>query len=197
MTVTELWQELKRGQKNALEQLFLLYYADLFRYAVKFSGDEALAEDHIQDLFLNIWKRRDYLGEVTSVKTYLWTALRRSLIHHQREKGQKAKALNKRDMYEVGMQFSEEEIIIREEENKAKREALKNALNKLSPRQREIIYLRYYNGMTYEEINSITSLNYQTLRNHVYNAMKILESVMGNNIIKGILGIASSQLINF
>lgn len=197
MTVTELWQELKRGQKNALEQLFLLYYADLFRYAVKFSGDEALAEDHIQDLFLNIWKRRDYLGEVTSVKTYLWTALRRSLIHHQREKGQKAKALNKRDMYEVGMQFSEEEIVIREEENKAKREALKNALNKLSPRQREIIYLRYYNGMTYEEINSITSLNYQTLRNHVYNAMKILESVMGNNIIKGILGIASSQLINF
>lgn len=170
MTVTELWQELKRGQKNALEQLFLLYYADLFRYAVKFSGDEALAEDHIQDLFLNIWKRRDYLGEVTSVKTYLWTALRRSLIHHQREKGQKAKALNKRDMYEVGMQFSEEEIVIREEENKAKREALKNALNKLSPRQREIIYLRYYNGMTYEEINSITSLNYQTLRNHVYNS---------------------------
>lgn len=52
-------------------------------------------------------------------------------------------------------------------------------------------------GMTYEEIKSITSLNYQTLRNHVYKAMKILESVMGNNIIRIILGIASSQLMNF
>ncbi|MDX1642530.1 MAG: sigma factor, partial [Balneolaceae bacterium] len=72
-----------------MEKLFKRHYDDLFRYAVKFCGSEVKAEDHIQDLFLRIWNRREFLGDVTGVKTYLWTALRRSLISKNKKENRK------------------------------------------------------------------------------------------------------------
>jgi len=175
MTDTELWEGLKNEKKEALEQLFLRYYDDLFRYAVKVCGDESIAEDHIQDLFLRIWKRRDHLSQVTGVKTYLWTALRRSLIAHQRKKKRESKAIAVNGKINARMEFAVEEVIIQREEDTERKEVLKKALGELSTRKREIIYLRYYHGMSYKEIEAITSLSYQTLRNHIYRALKVLE----------------------
>lgn len=194
MTDIELWQGLKEENKAALEQLFLRYYDDLFRYAVKFCGDEFVAEDHIQELFLRIWKRRDNLGQVTGVKTYLWTALRRSLIIYQRKRQRESQAFISNGREEAHMEFAVEEVIIQKEEDQEKSEALKQALNELSPRQREIIYLRYYHGMSYKEVEAITSLKYQTLRNHVYEALKVLETVMNTRTTGVLLTMALTQL---
>src|SRR5690625_1620387 len=77
---SDSWLALTGGDCGAYEFLFRKYYDDLYRYAVKFSGRSGMAEDHIQKLFLKIWRRRDKLQEVEAVKTYLWTALRRSMI---------------------------------------------------------------------------------------------------------------------
>lgn len=180
MTDAELWIELKNGNRDALEALFRRYYDDLFRYAVKFCGSEVVAEDHIQDLFLKIWKRRANLGTVTGVKTYLWTALRRSLIQATNKESRKSDIYAQVGEEKSTMHFGVEEIIIQKERGKEKREALKKAVDELTPRQREIIYLRYYEGMAYEEIESITSLNYQTLRNYVYEALKALGDIIGS-----------------
>ncbi len=178
MGENKLWQQLKRGDRTALEKIFRRHYDDLFRYAVKFCGSEVVAEDHIQELFLRIWKKRENLGQVTGVKTYLWTALRRSLISQSNKKSRESEVYTKLGKEKSRMQFAPEEIIIKKEKSHAKREALKKAMDELTPRQREILYLRYYDGMTYEEIESITSLNYQTLRNYVYESLKVLDAVM-------------------
>lgn len=192
-----MWRDLKNDEKEALEQLFLRHYNDLFRYAVKFCGDETVAEDHIQELFLKIWKRRDNLGHVTGVKTYLWTALRRRLIIHQRKTQRESRAFAESGKGEIHMQFAVEEVIIQQERDREKREALTQALDELSPRQREIIYLRYYNGMSYKEVEAITSLSYQTLRNHTYQALKILETVMKSHTAGVFLAMALTQLVSF
>lgn len=179
-TNIELWIQLKEGERDALEMLFRRYYDDLFRYAVKFCGSEVIAEDHIQDLFLRIWKRRDNLGSVTGVKTYLWTALRRSLINHNNKETRRSEIYAELGEEKKIMQFAVEEIMIQREEDHELREALKIAMDALTPRQREILYLRYYDGMTYEEIESITSLNYQTLRNYVCESLKELDVVISS-----------------
>lgn len=180
MTDTELWISLKKGNRDALEALFCRYYDDLFRYAVKFYGNEVVAEDHIQDLFLRIWKRRNNLGVVKGVKTYLWTALRRSLMQEHNKQSRKSEIYARVGKAQKRMQFDVEEIIIQKEKSKEKRKALKRAMDKLTPRQREIIYLRYYDGMTYEEIESITSLSYQTLRNYVCESLKVLSNIVNS-----------------
>lgn len=145
-----------------------------------------VAEDHIQDLFLRIWKKRANLGDVTGVKTYLWTALRRSLIDQIHKESRRSDIYTEFGEETSSMQFAVDEIIIQREKDRAKRAALKKAMDELTPRQREIIYLRYYEGMTYEEIESITSLNYQTLRNYVCKSLKILDGVI-NSPANGIL----------
>lgn len=186
MTDAELWNKLKNGNRNALEVIFCRYYEDLFRYAVKFCGSEVVAEDHIQDLFLRIWKKRNNLGFVTRVKTYLWIALRRSLINQSNKDSRTSEIYAEFGEQKKSMQFAADEIIIKREKDEAKREALKQAMDELTPRQREIIYLRYYEGMTYKEIMSITSLNYQTLRNYVYESLKVLDTVL-NRSTNGIM----------
>lgn len=175
----EIWLALKAGDRQALKLLYDCYYADLFRYALKFSGSKLMAEDHIQKLFLKIWERREHLGDVTGVKTYLWTALRRSLITRLKEKDRLLISLN----YSIQnawprMQFSPEDLIISEERRTQERKELKSALDQLSPRQREILYLKFYDGMSYQEIEEITSLSYQTIYNYVHESIKALKAIL-------------------
>lgn len=194
MTDTELWSQLKKGDRDALEVLFRRYYDDLFRYAVKFCGNEVIAEDQIQELFLRIWKKRDNLGFVTGVKTYLWTALRRRLITQNNKDARKSEVYANFAAEVSRMQFAVDEIIIRREQGQVTRKALKRALDELTPRQREIIYLRYYDGMTYEEIESITSLSYQTLRNYIYESLKVMDDVLTRPAGREITTLVPTQL---
>lgn len=118
--------------------LFRKYYDDLYYYAVKFSGEPAVAEDHIQKLFLKIWRQRDQLEEVEGVKTYLWSALRRSMIDTYRKRKTERKY---RDQYRKNhgrMQFTDEELIIRHERDTIQSRELKEAIDQLTPKEREV-----------------------------------------------------------
>lgn len=177
----KIWVDLKAGEKSALELLFKHYYEDMYWYAVKLCGDKNLAEDHIQNLFLKIWKRRDSLGDVKAVKTYLLTALRRSLISEMNKTAHKnfntsfEYSLNKQrfdELFPTYFAISAEEFIIYEEQTELKKKRLTKALQQLSPRQREVMYLKYYEGMNYGEIEKIMSISYQTARNHCHESLK-------------------------
>lgn len=174
----EIWQRLKRGDKNALELIFHRYHADLYRYAVKLVGDTTLAQDHIQDLFLRIWNRRENLGDVTGVKTYLWTALRRTLLDERRKKSVYEKRTEEKAEPFKSLQFSAEELMIHQEQHIQRRQALRQALDQLSVKQREVLYLKYFDGMSYGEIEQIMSINYQTARNYVYEGLKTLKVIL-------------------
>ncbi|MDZ7694064.1 MAG: sigma factor [Balneolaceae bacterium] len=75
-----IWSELKAGEREALRVLFERYYNELLQYAVKLSYNRSLAKDCVQELFYRIWDRRTFLGDITSVKAYLWVSLRRDLF---------------------------------------------------------------------------------------------------------------------
>ncbi|HLR26435.1 MAG TPA: RNA polymerase sigma factor [Fodinibius sp.] len=165
---SEAWQELLSGDRGAFELLFRRYYDDLYRYGVTFCGCPDMAEDHIQKLFLKIWRRRETLGEVTGVKTYLWSGLRRSLIDEFRKQQTKKKYLDKLEHDNLGMQLTPEEFIINDELDAICRRALEEAIDQLSSRQQEVVYLKFYEGMGYDEIEQIMAISYQTSRNYVY-----------------------------
>src|SRR5690625_4280756 len=181
---SEAWRALTGGDRGAYEFLFRKYYDDLYRYAVKFSGRSGMAEDHIQKLFLKIWRRRDKLQEVEAVKTYLWTALRRSMIDTFRREKAERKYVEK---YKNNsrMQYSAEELVIRNEVNTIQSKELKEAIARLTSREREVLYLKFYEGMCYEEIEQIMSVSYQTSRNYVYRALQSLKSILGSKVALG------------
>ena len=75
-----------------------------------------------------------------------------------------------------GVQMSIEESIILKELKDHQKQMLQDALENLPTRQKEILFLKYYNGMSYEEIEEILSINYQSIRNHIYRALERLRA---------------------
>ena len=74
------WELLIEGDREAFISIYETHYQDLFTYGFSISGDKELTKDCIQDLFLEMWNIRSQLtGEVTNVKSYLFTWLRRKI----------------------------------------------------------------------------------------------------------------------
>ncbi|MDX1640235.1 MAG: sigma-70 family RNA polymerase sigma factor [Balneolaceae bacterium] len=180
----ELWERFLEGDLNAWHEIFKCYYEDLYGYGLKLSNQKELTRDCIHQLFVTIWDRKDKLAQVDSIKAYLLASLRRSLLK---------KITKRRKYYVTGedspdlstkIQFSPEVILIRDEVKAEKVAKLYEAIDQLPDRQKEVLYLKYFNGMSYEEIEAILSIQYQSIKNHVYRAISKLRDIMGDEISK-------------
>lgn len=170
LTLTDdiLWDSFRQGNKEALANLFDRHYASLYRYATKIRSDRELINDLIQDLFLEIWQQRNP-KPVLSIKGYLLQSLRYKLLRSLQQ-------ANTVDLTDTAEPFvvSREDFIIQQEGDAQRIEKLSAALEQLSPRQRELIYLRFYSALPYREICSILNMEYQIARNHLHAALKRL-----------------------
>lgn len=183
-THADLWKDFLKGEVEAYEQLFKAYYSDLYGYGLKLSKRPELVKDTIQELFVKLWERRERLSEVDSIKGYLLVSLRRMLLRKLKNDSLTTLMDDKQKENLENLQFSAEEIVINKEiEYEQKRELLE-ALELLPDRQKEVLFLRYYNGMNYEEIQQILSINYQSVRNHVYRATSKLKDILEERLYK-------------
>jgi RNA polymerase sigma factor (sigma-70 family) len=150
-------------------------------------GDKDTAKDCIQDMFISLWRTRETLGEVRSIRFYLLKAYRRKVIRAlSARKGPKAH-LPLSDDYSFELAFSFEECLIAQELFKEQQENLAEAVAALSFRQREAIYLKFYKGLSYEEISEIMGLQYQSVRNYVHQGICILRKKLSAPVILTLL----------
>jgi RNA polymerase sigma factor (sigma-70 family) len=171
-----LWQRFKDGDESAFALVFRTHYQALYNYGMKFNSDTELIEDCIQELFLELWKNRSSVSMTDNIKPYLLKSIRRKIIK-QLDKGIKLKKLFSNILpkdYGFEVVFSHESELISQQVNEEKMKKLQAMLDSLPPRQKEVLYLVFYQDMTYEEISQIMSLNYQSARNLVYRAIKLL-----------------------
>lgn len=168
----QLWIKFKQGNKQAFKLIYYTYHQHLFSYGLKLSGHADITEDCIQDLFLKLWKNRKNLGDVHSIKAYLFKSFRRILIDLIKSDRKTSNIVDLPAEYDVHLSI--EEMLIKNESSRLQLSRLENALNKLSKRQKEIIYLCFYKGMSYREITEVIPIKYQTVRNCTHEAIKIL-----------------------
>src|SRR5690606_3537124 len=81
-TDQELWNSFRKGEEQAFAQIARQYYPGLFSYGAKFSRDREFVNDCVQDLFLELWSKRESIGDTQFVKFYLFKSLRRK-IHRE------------------------------------------------------------------------------------------------------------------
>jgi len=175
----QLWKRLREGDRIAFEEIFRRYYQDLYRFAVNFCGSSQLAEDQIQELFLKIWQRRESLADdVQAIRPYLWISLRRELID---EKRRVTRILTHPDHSADEFSLSIEEFIIRSEGKELQKRHLERAMELLTPRQQEVLFLKYHEGMTYDEIEEIMSISYQAARNYLSQALRTIREEVGSS----------------
>lgn len=187
----ELFAAIKGGDKKALSVLFLRYHDFLKHYGLRITPSSELVEECIQELFIYIFEAYGRLGDVKQVKAYLFRSLRRRMIEKlTRERRQKGAD---RDLPVLTtIQFSGEDLRMQEESQRHTQQALAQALNELSWRQKEAIYLRYYNGLRTKEIAEIMGVANQTILNTLYQALK---KIRKNKQLKKMFGSTSSLLL--
>ena len=161
----QLWVALKKGDRTALSELFHRYYASLHQYGYKLTGQSGLVEDCLQEMFLYLFEKRQTIGTVTYVRAYLFKSFRGRIMRMLR---------NQRKSVYVSLDDAcivmpnELDLFDRDE---AQRRILTRLINDLPPRQREMIYLRYYNDLSPAEIAEMLSISYRAVVSTLYKAM--------------------------
>lgn len=167
----QLWERFRNGDVEAFGNLSQLNYKALYNYGLRFSPDTEFVKDCIQDLYLDLWERRSYLSETSFVKFYLMKALRHRIIkeslHLKRFREPETIPF---ELYETGTPWEKKRI--EEESLQLQIDLVKKSIAQLSKRQKEIIYLRYYQNMNYDQIAivmnisraSVATLHYRTLQ---------------------------------
>jgi RNA polymerase sigma-70 factor (ECF subfamily) len=169
-----LWESFRKGDKDAFAALFREHYSTLYKFGNKFTSDTELLEDCIQELFVELWQAKSQ-APVLSVKAYLLKSLKYKLLKAFRKNG---KVLPLQEHGEVPFELSHENFMISQQESQEKKQMVIEALGKLSHRQKEIIYLKYYQNLSYEEVSEIMNINYQVARNLLYQAIKSLKNLL-------------------
>jgi len=177
MTDQDLWQQLKTGSKQALEQIYQSHVDALIQYGYKFTLDKQLIEDSIQELFIDLYNNRSKIGNTSSIRPYLLVALRRRVIKALR-KTQKRFVDTSPEEVDFEIELSIDELIIQQEISTEKAVRIRQALKKLSPRQREILYLKYFQDISYDDICTIMDISYQSARNLVAKGLTALRKAM-------------------
>lgn len=172
------WQALKQGDKNALFSLYNAMYFHLTRFGLKLCGDDELVKDCVNQIFLNLWDNREKLPSVTKVKTYLFTVLRNLILDELSDKVKLGSALEKKLAQENHNELSYEEILIKVQNDEEIKEKLRNAIQKLTPKQIELIQLKFFEGLSYEQIAIRTSQSIKTSYNTIYDAVKSLKKLL-------------------
>jgi RNA polymerase sigma-70 factor (ECF subfamily) len=162
-----LWKRMKSGDQKSFSVIFKFYYPKLYGYGIKLVPFSDFVRDQIQDLFINIWQNREGLGDISNLKAYLFTSLRRRLFNSKenRLKTDPIDSLSEKD-YQAWIFEPDEFIDTAFISSNIKEKLLKN-LNSLPVNQREIIFLRFYNRLTYREIADIINVKEQSVKNNM------------------------------
>lgn len=164
-----LWNRFKKGDSSAFEAIYNGYIDDLLMYGSRFTKDSTLVEDCIHDLFVRIYERREHLNDPKSIKAYLFSSLRREIIHQSGRKEQPHEEI-KESLFHLDIDI--EQATIRTELGQEQLQLIQQTMALLSDRQREVVYLSFYNNLSHDEIAQVLGINNQSVRNLLSNGLK-------------------------
>lgn len=162
----KLWNDFIAGDMNSFLHIYEGHYDLLFAYGLKYLDKEEV-EDSIQNLFLHILQNRNALCNVNDIKSYLFISLRNNMFKLLKKKHKK-------------VSISENEFIILDEEAESNDGLIVEIINffkKLSPRESQIVQMKYLEGYKNLEIAELLEIDYQTVRNISGSAIKKMRKI--------------------
>ena len=160
-----LWNSFRSGSREALNTIFENNIRILYAYGRNITRDHDLVVDCIQDIFVELWIKRERItADVNSIKYYLIKCVRRRILRRlseeRRQAGQPIPE-NYCDEVEFNIEFS----LIRDQVSKEVSSHLKTSVSTLSKGQQEAIYLKFYENLSYEEVASVMHTNVKAVYN--------------------------------
>jgi RNA polymerase sigma factor (sigma-70 family) len=173
----DLLQRLQHNDEEALALLMKMYYNDLYNYAARFTKDDGLIKDCIQEVFISLWQRRDTVNSILSPKYYFLRAIKNKVLKSLHKNIRKITSDNLTEEYDFFHEFSIERLIIDKQISEEKAAKLRRTLLLLSKRQTEIIYLKYYQHLDHGQIAALMNISTQSVYNLLHEAIHKLRSL--------------------
>jgi RNA polymerase sigma-70 factor (family 1) len=168
----QYWQLISGGDKKAFEQVFNTYYQALCNYARTMLKDMDEAEEVVQNMFFNIWSKRESLQISSSIKSYVYRATHNDCLN--KIKHGKVRAVYADD-YKSTMSASfhgSAEVLEAKELGKQINEAIANL-----PEQCGLVFkLSRFENLKYQEIADQLDISIKTVENHMGKALKLLRT---------------------
>lgn len=172
------WRQFVSGDNDSYSWIYSTYVQILYKYGLRFTPEPEIIKDCIQEVFTQLYKNRDHLVTPDNIKVYLFVSLKNCLI----------RTLYKESFYDRELpepvQFSleptVEEEFINNEQYSIQQKIIKEILALLSPRQKEIIYYRFIQELSMEEVCLLMDLNYQSAQNLIQRSLKKVRDNYGS-----------------
>ncbi len=170
MSDEQLMDMVKKGKMEALSDLFERYHVKLYNFFLRLTQDGALSEDLVQNVFERIIKyRRSYRGE-TTFRAWMYQIARNVRTDHYRLN--KVKIDDSINPVSLGLATGTQQEVM---EKKEKRQELERAILQLKPEYREVLWLGWFEKMTYAEVGEILGLTVSNVKVRIHRAIKQLK----------------------
>jgi RNA polymerase sigma factor (sigma-70 family) len=177
-------QRLQQGDEQALTAIMRHYYTNLYNYGARFTKDDGLIRDCIQEVFISLWQRREGVTSILSPRYYLLRAVKNKVLKSlDRNKRKADSAYLNGDEYDFFIEFSIEKFIIEKQISEEKAEALRRTLSLLSKRQQEVIYLKYYQHLDHGQIADLMHISRQSVYNLLHESIMKLRNLWKPEIV--------------
>ncbi|WP_143306299.1 RNA polymerase sigma factor [Chitinophaga vietnamensis] len=183
-----LWARFQQGDRQALAAIYEAHVDDLFHYGMHFCQDNNRVKDCLQDLFQDLWASREHLSaNIQNIRYYLISSLRRRLLRSLQH-DRRYHHHHNWDAFEFDLSQPKENQLIQEETIAEQQRLLQQALKALSRRQREAVYLRFYQNLSYQEVANVMAMQVDSVYNTISKAIAILRKTISLPILFFLLG---------
>src|SRR5437660_4681373 len=168
-----LIRRIAEGDQLAMRTLFGRHRVPLYRWLLRLVVDEALAEDLLSEVFLDVWRQAAAFEARSSVSTWLLAIARHKALSARRRRTDAE--LDEATVSTVPDTANDPEVTL---QKKNRAEALRQSLPRLSPEHREVIDLAYYHGKSVKEIAEIVSISEATVKTRMFYARRKLAELV-------------------
>ncbi len=168
--------KIAKGDVNAFKQIYALYYAQLCKFAWRYTQCDQQAEDIVQESMVKLWEQKERFTEVSNLKAYLFLSVKNACINyleHQKVVAKHADVV----VAEINLLSLQEDNLESELEREQLEARVFEAIEGLPAQSGEVFKMKYLEGKRTKEIAEMLGLSPRTVETHVYNALKSLRSI--------------------
>ncbi|MGD0339797.1 MAG: RNA polymerase sigma factor [Bacteroidota bacterium] len=166
----DLVRDFQRGEDLAYAALYNRYKRHIYCFCLKMVGDEDEVKDIVQEVFLKMYEHRMQLANPSRFRAWLFMIARNQCLTHYRDE----KRTTPFDEGWSMLESLETESLIQEIERNEEVFLVRAFINQLKPEYREVIVLREYQGLSYEEIADVIGATIAAVKAKLFKARKEL-----------------------
>jgi len=175
-----LWTKIQAGDTESMKTFYRECYQDLYSYAFRILPDKEKIKDCIHEIFCELWENKSRLGNIENINAYLKTCVKHRIFKEIKQSS-KTNILEDTNGNLEKSELSYEQLLIESQFLEERKLKIWEAINKLTPTQREIISLKFYQDLSYQAIALQLNLKPRTIYNHVYSAICSLKIALSEH----------------